>query len=60
MSDKTDNLMLGVRVTKELVRKMDARAKYLTGKLGVSVTRSDVARKLIEAGLKDEKKKNGR
>lgn len=59
MSDK-DEHMLAVKVPKALIKRMDARAKYLTGKLGVNVTRSDIARNLIAEGLKDEKKKSER
>lgn len=50
--------MLAVRVPIALVRQLDARAKYLKGKVGYNVTRSDVARSLIKAGLmkKDRKR----
>ena len=52
MSDNEDHT-LAVRIPKVLIKKMDARAKYLRGKLGYKVTRSDVARNLIQEGLKD-------
>lgn len=44
---------LTIQVPKPLVEKLNARAKYLTGKLGVSVTRSEVARNILTEGLKD-------
>jgi len=60
MSDKDEgeHHMLAVRVPMALVRQLDARAKYLKGKVGYNVTRSDVARALIKAGLmkKDRKR----
>lgn len=55
MSDKEQRL--AIRVSTTLVKKLDARAKYLRGKLGYSISRSDVARGLIQEGLKQPEKK---
>lgn len=55
--DDVKDRMLAVKVPGEMVRQLDARAKYLRGKLGVNVTRSDVARTLIRDGLKKEKRR---
>ncbi len=53
MSDKDpEEHTLAVRMPLTMVRQLDARAKYLRGKLGYSVSRSDVARNLIKDGLK--------
>ena len=58
MSNKNpDEHMLALRVPVDLVKQLDARAKYLRGKFGYKVTRSDVARNMIKDGLKNEKKK---
>jgi len=59
MSDKDEgeHHMLAVRVPIALVHQLDARAKYLKGKVGYNVTRSDVARALIKDGLKKSRKR---
>lgn len=58
MSNKdVDEHMLALRVPVEMVRQLDARAKYLRGKSGYNVTRSDVARNLIRDGLKKGQKR---
>jgi len=58
MSDKDEEEhTLAVRMPLAVVRQLDARAKYLKGKFGYNVTRSDVARNLIKDGLKKEKKR---
>jgi metal-responsive CopG/Arc/MetJ family transcriptional regulator len=56
--EKDDAQHLGIRVPKAMLKKLDARAKYLKGKLGYNVTRSDVARRLIQEGLKTDEKKS--